>query len=96
MVAQKVHQKSFELLKYENFIKNVDDYDYKRLKAIFVGEDKTAGICKDIYQMFFVKSILEKMLTYALYKAKSLQVDEQPAAESDIAEGAMEWWGLFV
>ena len=46
--------------------------------------------------MFFVKSVIEKMLTYALYKAKSLQVDEQHVAESDMAQEVREEWDWFV
>jgi len=87
--AQIIHEKSFEVLKHEDFI-GKDVKDYKKLRDILIGQDETTGICTDIYQMFFVKSVIEKMLTYALYKAKSLQVDEQHVAESDMAQEVRE------
>ncbi len=34
--------------------------------------EEILNICDDISQMFFVKQILEQMLTYALYRARSL------------------------
>ena len=35
--------------------------------------EEILNICDDISQMFFVKQILEQMLTYALYRARSLR-----------------------
>ena len=34
---------------------------------------KNNGVLADVYRMFFVKQVLERMLTYALYRAKSLE-----------------------
>ncbi|HDN90996.1 MAG TPA: hypothetical protein ENG56_01395 [Candidatus Aenigmarchaeota archaeon] len=34
---------------------------------------KSGSILEDIHQIFFVKQILEQMLTYALYRARSLR-----------------------
>ncbi|MCX8151346.1 MAG: hypothetical protein N3D85_07610 [Candidatus Bathyarchaeota archaeon] len=34
---------------------------------------KNDGVLADVYRMFFVKQMLERMLTYALYRAKSLE-----------------------
>lgn len=35
--------------------------------------EEIMSICNNIHQMFFVKQILEQMLTYALYRARSLR-----------------------
>ena len=35
--------------------------------------EEILSVCDDISQMFFVKQILEQMLTYALYRAQSLR-----------------------
>ncbi len=35
--------------------------------------DEVLEVCSDIPQMFFIKQILEQMLTYALYRARSLR-----------------------
>jgi len=78
-VAKIIHQKSFELLKKEEFIKNSNNY--KELREIFIGKNENHGICHDIYQMFLVKGILEKMLTYALYSARALEVKETKEKE---------------
>ncbi len=56
----------------------------KFLQEVFIVDSKFSGdpnnlrneilkICSDIFQMFFVKQILEQMLTYALYRARSLR-----------------------
>ena len=56
----------------------------KFLQEIFKSNNKFSGnpenlreeilkVCSDISQMFFVKQILEQMLTYALYRARSLR-----------------------
>ncbi|GBC75140.1 hypothetical protein HRbin06_00454 [archaeon HR06] len=34
---------------------------------------KSGSILEDIHQMFFIKQVLEQMLTYALYRARSLR-----------------------
>lgn len=34
---------------------------------------KNNGVLTDVYRMFLVKQVLERMLTYALYRAKSLE-----------------------
>ena len=54
--------------------KNDPDPVWSRLKEKFRTElTKDGSILEDIPQMFFVKQILEKMLTYALYRARSLR-----------------------
>ena len=35
--------------------------------------EEMLNVCNDIHQMFFVKQILEQMLIYALYRARSLR-----------------------
>lgn len=84
--ARLIHQKSYEILKMEDFVDESKWHnpDYTLLREIFTGkdgDDSVQGICENIHQLFFVKGILEKMLTYALYRSRALQArenDEEP------------------
>jgi geranylgeranyl pyrophosphate synthase len=67
LTARNIHEKSFELLKRIELVKGVTDY--KNLRSELV---KPNGVLDDIHQMFLVKQLFERMLTYALYRAKSL------------------------
>lgn len=63
-----------ELLLEGKTDKNEPDPVWTKLKETFRNElTKNRGILEDIPQMFFIKQILEQMLTYALYRAKSLR-----------------------
>ena len=54
--------------------KNEPDPVWVKLKGKFRTElIKNGSILEDISQMFFVKQVLEQMLTYALYRARSLR-----------------------
>lgn len=66
-VARKIHEKSCDLLKSIEFIG--EDMDYRELKEEL---KNSYGILEDIHQMFLVKQLIERMLTYALYNAKAL------------------------
>lgn len=53
--------------------KNAPDKTWKEIINNFREElTKQNGILEDIHQMFLIKQLLERMLTYALYRAKSL------------------------
>ncbi|MFH1562137.1 MAG: hypothetical protein ABIF11_01775 [Nitrospirota bacterium] len=83
-VAKLIHQKSYDILSEEGFIDATQWTDgWKKLKKIFIGKENVAGICDNIHQMFFVKGILEKMLTYALYSAKAFKAAESPSTGSE-------------
>jgi len=61
------------LLKGKND-RNDPDPIWSELKTTFRNElTKNGSILENIPQMFFVKQILEQMLTYALYRARSLR-----------------------
>lgn len=54
--------------------KDETDLVWAKLKETFRTElTKNGSILEDISQMFFVKRIIEQMLTYALYRARSLR-----------------------
>jgi len=54
--------------------KNEPDPVWVKLKETFRTElTKNGSILEDISQVFFVKQILEQMLTYALYRARALR-----------------------
>jgi hypothetical protein len=66
-VAKNIHEKSGDLVKSVGFFKK--DMDYRELKDELTKPD---GILEDVHQMFLVKQLFERMLTYALYKARAL------------------------
>jgi hypothetical protein len=66
--AKKIHEESYLLLKQVNLLS--DNTNYTKLKDKLT---EVNGILEDIHKMFLVKQVLERMLTYALYRAKSLE-----------------------
>lgn len=66
--AKRIHEESYLLLKQVNLLS--DNTDYTKLKDRLTEPN---GILEDIHKMFLVKQVLERMLTYALYRAKSLE-----------------------
>ena len=66
--AKRIHEKSYVLLKQVNLLQDTTDYTKLRDKLT-----EQNGILEDIYRMFLVKQLFERMLTYALYRAKSLE-----------------------
>ncbi len=83
--AKSVHENSFSLLKKIGLV--ITGASYKALREELV---KEKGICSNINQMFLVKGILEKMLTYALYNSKSLNVKDEDRQTSPNVEAANE------
>ena len=67
ITAKNIHEKSSMLLKRMKLVE--DSLDYKKLRDELT---RSNGILEDIHQMFLVKQVFERMLTYALYRAKSL------------------------
>ncbi len=66
--AKKIHEESYLLLKQVNLLQ--DNMDYTKLRDKLTEPN---GILEDIHRMFLVKQLFERMLTYALYRAKSLE-----------------------
>ncbi len=66
--AKKIHEESYLLLKQVNLLS--DNTNYTKLKEKLT---EANGILEDIHKMFLVKQVLERMLMYALYRAKSLE-----------------------
>ena len=66
ITAKNIHEKSSEILKCMKLIE--DHTDYKGLRDKLT---RSNGVLEDIHQMFLVKQVFERMLTYALYRAKS-------------------------
>jgi len=67
LTVKNIHEKSFELLKRIELVKGVTDYKVLRSELA-----KPNSVLENIHQMFLVKQLFERMLTYALYRAKSL------------------------
>jgi hypothetical protein len=67
LTVKNIHEKSFELLKRIELVKGVPDYKVLRSELV-----KPNSVLEDIHQMFLVKQLFERMLTYALYRVKSL------------------------
>jgi hypothetical protein len=66
-VAKNIHEYTCKLLKSIEFVG--EDLDYKELKEEL---KKSGGILDDVHQMFLVKQLFERMLTYSLYSARAL------------------------
>jgi len=68
--------KNEALEKIFNGIKGENDPDLewnKQRENLRQELTKNDGVLGDVYRMFLVKQVLERMLTYALYRAKSLE-----------------------
>ena len=74
-IESKKEEESYRAIKYQmsKFLHEIFGADGR-----FSGDpdklrDEVLEVCSDIPQMFFIKQILEQMLTYALYRARSLR-----------------------
>lgn len=87
VVAKLIHETSYEILLREGFINSSSTQNgYKHLKHLFVGGEGIPGLCDNIHQMFLIKGVLEKMLSYALYNAKAFGATETSSSATPITE----------
>lgn len=72
-VLKDLQDKEFEKKVFNGDVEKNPDGAWDQIRDKFRQElTKPNGILEDIHQMFLVKQLFERMLTYALYRAKSL------------------------
>ncbi|MEM2787964.1 MAG: hypothetical protein QXJ58_06820 [Archaeoglobaceae archaeon] len=72
-VLKDLQDKEFEKKVFNGDVEENPDRAWDQIRDKFRQElTKPNGILEDIHQMFLVKQLFERMLTYALYRAKSL------------------------
>ncbi|HDH91410.1 MAG TPA: hypothetical protein ENF38_00490 [Candidatus Aenigmarchaeota archaeon] len=72
-IESKEDEESYRAIKYQ-----ISKFLHEIFRDRFSGSpdnlrEEILSVCNDISQMFFIKQILEQMLTYTLYRARSLR-----------------------